>query len=370
MVGARVINLIRDARQTGGGITQAVLPLHRELLRSRVNSLLLVGVPPENPPENTISIGARAELLRQGVAGPAADSIAHVHGLWTPFEWRASKFFLDRSVPLIISPHGMLEPWAMAHKKLKKMAAWHLYQRRILSRCKLLVVNSERELGSIRRLGVSNPVAVIENGVDVPANIDFSRVDGAREKIVLFLSRLAPVKGINDLLTAWSRIVNKNGFQLHLYGNAEPGYEAKVRACIRQLSLESSVRVMGPVYGESKWQVYRSADIFVLPSYSENFGIVVAEAMLSGLPVITTDATPWGHLQERGYGWIVKNDSARLADTLSWAMELPEARKREMGEAASQFALEQYSWKNIGRKYLDAYEWVTGKGKIPDFIDI
>ncbi|QEY62229.1 glycosyltransferase [Metapseudomonas lalkuanensis] len=350
-------------------MTQAVLPLHRELLRSYGNSSLLVGYMPELPPENTICIGVKAELLGREVSVSAA-ALAHIHGLWTPFEWRASKFFLDRSVPLIMSPHGMLEPWAMAHKRLKKVLAWHLYQRRILSKARLLIVNSERELGSIRRLEIANPVAVIENGVDVPAGFDPGYADGTREKIVLFLSRLAPVKGIMDLLEAWAQVPNLNGYQLHLYGNAEPGYEEKVNACIRELSLESSVRVLGPVYGDGKWQVYRSADVFVLPSYSENFGIVVAEAMLAGLPVITTDATPWGHLRERGYGWIVKNDVNQLTNALSQAMELSPSRKREMGKAASQFAMARYSWKNIGEKYLAAYEWAKNQGNAPDFIDL
>ena len=247
----------------------------------------------------------------------------------------------------------------MRHKGFKKWLAWHLYQKRMLANADLLIVNSDIEYETVRRHKLKVPVAVIENGIDVDDFNVFKHTE-SRERVVLYLSRLSPVKGIPDLLQAWSLLRDKQGFELHLYGNPDPGYEKLVNNTVEQFGLHESVKVCGPVYGKDKWRVYQSAKVFVLPSYSENFGIVVAEAMLAGLPVITTSSTPWGLLTDGGMGWIVDNDVNQLRKALQESIDLSDEQRQQMGLKAQQYAREHFLWEKILPKYAETYAWVGG----------
>jgi len=253
----------------------------------------------------------------------------------------------------------MLEPWALRHKRLKKWLAWRLYQRRWLARADMLVVNSLNEYRTVRGMGLKVPVAVIDNGVDTNG-LDSASVRTESRKCVLFLSRLSPVKGIFDLLEAWARLPRGHAYELRVYGHADPGYGQQIKAAIERLALGGSVKLKGAVFGAEKWQVYKNADVFVLPSYSENFGIVVAESLLAGLPVITTRATPWQCIETERLGWLVENDPAQLADTLWAAMRLPDASRKQMGARAAVYAKTHFLWPDIIEKYAETYAWIAG----------
>lgn len=354
-----VLTCVRDASERGGGIASAALPLHLGMYQRNVQARLLCGL----PAAGSVSGQQCLTPAGQGFASLAGESslpaLVHVHGLWTPFEWRACAYARRVGVPLVMSPHGMLEPWALRHKRLKKWLAWRLYQRHWLARADLLVVNSWNEYRTVRGMGLKAPVAVIENGVDI-SSFDQVGVRTDRRKCVLFLSRLSPVKGIFDLLEAWSRLPAGHDYELRLYGPADPGYVEQIDAAIERLALGSSVKLKGPVFGAEKWQAYRNADVFVLPSYSENFGIVVAESLLAGVPVITTRATPWECLETERLGWLVENDSVQLAETLWQAMQVPDEQREQMGLRAAAYARAHFLWPDIIDKYVETYAWVSG----------
>lgn len=354
-----VLTCVRDASERGGGIASAALPLHLGIYERNRQARILCGL----PAAGVVSGQQCLTPSGQGFASLAGESslpaVVHVHGLWTPFEWRACTYARRAGVPLIMSPHGMLEPWALRHKRLKKWLAWRLYQRRWLARADLLVVNSWNEYRTVRSIGLKTPVAVIENGVDI-SSFDQATVRTDTRKCVLFLSRLSPVKGIFDLLEAWSRLPADHGYELRLYGPADPGYAEQIDAAIKRLALGGSVKLKGPVFGAEKWQTYKNADVFVLPSYSENFGIVIAESLLAGLPVITTRATPWEGLEEERLGWLVENDPGQLADTLQAAMQLSDAQRQQMGLRAAAYARAHFLWPDIIDKYAETYAWITG----------
>lgn len=353
-----VLTCVRDARKQGGGIAAVALPVHQGLRLRDPQARLLCGLPAQEPLAGQQCMTASG----QGFASLSAEpmpAVVHVHGLWTSFEWRACAYARRSGLPLVMSPHGMLEPWALAHKKTKKWLAWHLYQRRLLARADLLVVNSWNEYRTMRRMGLKAPVAVIENGVETHGS-DHLVARSDTRKSVLFLSRLCPVKGIFDLLEAWARLPSGHGYDLRIYGQAEPGYAQQVAAAIERLGLGASVALKGPVFGADKWQAFRNADLFVLPSYSENFGIVVAESLLTGLPVITTRATPWECLESEGLGWLVENDPGQLADALQQAMSLPEARRQQMGVRGADYAQRHFLWPAIIDKYVETYAWIAG----------
>lgn len=358
-INVAVITCVRDAREQGGGIAGVALPVHLGMYQSEVQARLLCGLPAQGavPGQQCMAPSGRGFTSLEGE--PSVPAVVHVHGLWTPFEWRACAYARRSGLPLVMSPHGMLEPWALGHKGLKKWFAWRLYQRRLLARADLLVVNSWNEYRTVRSLGLKAPVAVIENGVDT-SGLDQVAQRTDRRKCVLFLSRLSPVKGIFDLLEAWARLPTDHAYELRIYGHADPGYAQQVSAAIERLALGASVKLKGPVFGTEKWQTYRNADVFVLPSYSENFGIVVAESLLAGLPVITTKATPWGCLETERLGWLVDNDPRQLAETLLQAMQLPNDQRQQMGLRAAAYARAHFHWPNIIDKYAETYAWVAG----------
>jgi glycosyltransferase involved in cell wall biosynthesis len=260
----------------------------------------------------------------------------------------------------------MLAPWALHHRRWKKRIAWWLYQRRILAGAALLHATSMAERRDIRAAGLRNPIAVIPNAVDIPASLpERKRVSPNRR--VLFLGRLHPVKGLDNLLEAWAN-VRPVDWELTLAGPDEEGYRAKLEAIIGQRGLANDVRFVGSVEGEDKWKLYRSADLFVLPTKSENFGIAIAEALACGLPVITTKGAPWQELLTHRCGWWTEIGVEPLAHALREATTLTEAQRREMGERGRQLVEQKYTWPAAAGKMLAVYEWMLGRKEEPDFV--
>jgi len=367
--GDAITTVVCDASRSGAGMASVALTIHR-LLESRMATDLVVGVAPEQPVGNTHVIGVKGSGFA-GLPRNSMNDVVHIHGLWTPFEWRAYREGRVRGARLVISPHGSLEPWAFRHKRVKKLAAWMLYQKRILQQADLLVASTEFERDNFRDLGLTAPIAVIPVGVDTsdrPANVvEPDRSD--REKIVLFLARLSPKKGIPDLLQAWSTI-DRHGHKLHIHGYGLDSYRIYLEKRIVALKIGAHVKLSGPLYGEEKWRKLQQSSIYVLPSYSENFGITIAEALLSGLPVITSKATPWGELASRGLGWIIDNDEAQLRDALARAVSTDSMRLRRLRNEARDYA-KNYLWPPIVDRYVEVYKWVAAPDTAtPDWVSL
>jgi glycosyltransferase involved in cell wall biosynthesis len=368
-VGNAITTVVCDASKSGAGMASVALTVHR-LLEGRLDADIVVGVAPEQPVRNLHVVGAKGSGF-PGLPRNSMNDVVHIHGLWTPFEWRAYREGKARGARLVISPHGSLEPWALGHKRVKKLAAWILYQKRILQRADLLVASTSFERDNFRSLGLKTPIAVIPVGVDTsdrPADVVEPDMSD-REKIVLFLARLSPKKGIPDLLQAWS-MIDRRGYELHIHGYGSDSYRAYLEKRIAALEIGTHVKLLGPLYGEEKWRKLQKSSIYVLPSYSENFGITIAEALLSGLPVITSKATPWGELSSRGLGWIVDNDVTQLRDALRLAVSTDADRLRSIRNEARDYA-QQYSWPPIADRYVDTYKWVTTPGAAkPDWVTL
>jgi glycosyltransferase involved in cell wall biosynthesis len=248
----------------------------------------------------------------------------------------------------------MLEPWARRHKGWKKMLAWAGYQRRDLQSAQLLHATTEAEALNLRgmRLG---PVEVIPNGVDPPA-WSFRRRDADdRPRTALFLGRLYPVKGLPMLIEAWSRVRPKD-WRLEIAGPDEAGHRAELEALVQKTGLAEVVAFRGPLAGRDKGEALASADLFVLPSHSESFGIVVAEALAHGAPVLTTTAVPWEQLERQACGWRVAPSVSALAEGLSTATGLSRGRLREMGQRGRVLVLAEYGWERVAQAFVGAYE--------------
>jgi glycosyltransferase involved in cell wall biosynthesis len=262
----------------------------------------------------------------------------------------------------------MLEPWALDYHAWRKRLAMCFYQRRDLEAAKLIFATAPQEMESIRRLGLKQPVAVIPNGVKLPTisyketrNELTSSQNSVRNAV--FMSRIHPKKGLLNLVESWGRIRPVN-WHLRVAGPDEGGHLEEVMRRVRTLGLEAAVEYVGEVEGDTKIALFENADLFVLPSFSENFGVVVAEAMAHGVPVITTHGTPWEGLLHHGCGWWIKPTADALTEVLSEAMNMDEASLRSMGKKGREYASE-FDWSNIAQQTVEVYQWVLGQGSKP-----
>jgi glycosyltransferase involved in cell wall biosynthesis len=249
---------------------------------------------------------------------------------------------------------------------VKKHTAWWLYQKRILQACDLIVVNSTQEKKNLRDLGLTPPIATIPNGVDFQG---FPSEHNEREPIILFLSRIDPKKGVPDLIKAWSSLRDRKGYRLHIHGHGDQAYLAKVNRLISACRCDD-LALLPPVFGPARWDVFMKASVYVLPSYSENFGITVAEALSAGLPVITTRATPWNHLASDGLGWIIDNDIEQLSGALRSAIDVDFQTLSDMREKAQIYAKQRFDWSAIAHQYAEIYSWIlNGSAIAPACVD-
>lgn len=317
----------------------------------------------------TLGLGLpfRHELAR--VFREKRPALIHNHGLWLPVNYWAMNTARKNHIPSIMQPHGMLEPWALSHKALKKRIALALFQRRDLESAKVMIASTPIEYENIRKRGFRQPIAVIPNGVEMVAageSIAITPPAHSRERIVLFLSRVHPVKGLLNLIQAWAQ-VSPRGWRLLIAGPDEGSHLREVMAAVQQLGVGDSVEYVGEVDGARKSAMYQRADLFVLPTFTENFGVVVAEALSHGLPVITTHGAPWADLETHRCGWWVAIGADPLAKALHESMALSDEARREMGARGHQY-VRRFDWGGIADQMHAVYRWLLGQGEKPECV--
>ncbi len=296
-------------------------------------------------------------------------SILHDAGIWLPSNRCVAQVARELRVPRVVSPRGMLSEWALNHGSVWKKLAWRVYQKRDLESASLLHATAESEAAEFRQCGLRPPIAVVPNGVDVPPAIRRQTGEERRERVALFLSRLHPKKGLLDLVEAWAAVRPK-GWRLVIAGDDEGGHRATVERAAAERGIGDRIDFLGAVADADKWDLYAKADLFVLPSYSENFGIVVAEALAAGVPVITTRATPWKEIQELRCGWWVDTGAASLATALRHATGKSDEERREMGERGRELMESKYSWDVAAEKMIACYHWILGKQEKPEWVQL
>ena len=269
-----------------------------------------------------------------------------------------------------------------------------LYQDSDLKCAAALHATAESEAAQFRKLGFKNQIIVSPNGVNVPSSPLSSHVpcpsspNGRPLHRALFVSRMHPKKGVMELVEAWNRIYRKSkvesptshvpcpksnvespipleNWQCELVytvnGAFEREYEAKVKTRVKELGLDDRFGFTGALNDDEKWAAYARADLFALPTYSENFGIVVAEALWAGVPVITTKGTPWQELEERKCGWWIDIGVEPLAAALKAAMSLSDAERREMGARGRKLVEEKYTWDAVVKAMVKGYEKLVSR---------
>ncbi len=300
------------------------------------------------------------------------DVVVHDNGVWRPVNHRVATTTRSLKSPRVVSPHGMLEPWSLKQKKWKKKAAWWLYQKHDLQAADVVVATAEQEAQNIRALGIDRPIAVIPNGVDRPDALPCRKPDtlGGKDnepRVLLFLSRIHEKKGLLSLVEAWNRI-RPEGWTAVIAGPDEGDHKADVQERITEYDLTDDFAFTGPVQGTEKWGLYQSADLFVLPTHSENFGIVVAEALSCGTPVITTQEAPWSDLLDYECGWWVEVGVDPLAAALREALSLPSSDLRAIGERGIDLVKRKYTWPRVAEALKETYRWVLGERECPEHV--
>ncbi len=295
------------------------------------------------------------------------DTVLYDVGLWLPQNHFVAKFALERGLPLIISPRGMLSARALQVSRWKKRLAWLAYQKADLKSAAVLHATSEAEADDCRRRGLTQPIAVVPNGIDVPALPSRNTNPNGGTRSVLFLSRLHPIKGLKDLVEAWAR-VQPVGWRMIIAGPDEDRHQKEIETLVKTLGLGEQFSFVGPVGDKEKWELYGAADLFVLPSYSESFGQAIGEALAAGVPVITTRATPWQEIESCRCGWWIETGVEPLARALQTATQLDVSELDEMGQRGREMVLNNYSWRSSAERMLTVMQWLTSKAEKPSWL--
>ncbi len=325
------------------------------------------GIPTnDGTPAVMVSGGMGRKKLRDHVVRENVE-IIHDHSLWRRYHLGVALAARQTGRPLVLSPRGSMLPWCLQHKRLKKRLGMLAYQKRLLEQVAMFHVTSDEEAESVRAAGLRQPMTLIPNGTVLP-DLDAPGTnnghEGLGDRTALFLSRIHPKKGLLMLIEAWSNL-RPEGWKLRIVGPGEPNHRNEIAAAIEREHLSDVVTMEDAVDHHEKWQRYRSADLFILPTHSENFGIVIGEALASGTPVLTTRGAPWAELESRQCGWWTDISVAALADALKEATTLPTEELRLMGERGRRLIEERYSWQTIGRDMLASYAWLLGKHELP-----
>lgn len=373
-----------------GGPAVSVPALAAELERCGVASPIVTIDDPRHGPQNlpagvrvasivanALSRNCRGASLQFGAALAAearTADIVHSHGVWMMQNREARIAALGAAKPLVISPRGMLEAWSLAHGAWKKRLAWLLYEGKNMRAAAAFHATSSAEAESIRALGLRAPIAVIPNGVACPPpdaiparSVLDSAFPALRDRrFCLFLSRLHPKKGIELLLAAWAR--ETSGRVLLIAGPGDESYRAVLAKLACESGCESRVILAGMVEGPTKAALLAHADLLVLPTHSENFGMVVAESLAHGTPTITTKGTPWRDLATHRCGWWIERDADALLAALNESAAMSIAQLREMGAHGRNLVESKYSWHRVGRDMAAFYRWLVQGADRPSFV--
>ena len=387
---SKVLFTIAGLHPSSGGPARSVPDLCAALGRAGVDVEIvthdygLVAGQPNVPTEKNVRttlVDCRSALRRRLQWSPEYKTILrgrcaefhpqliHDTGIWLSTNRAAAAVAGELNIPRIVSPRGMLTSWALRHRGYKKRVAWGLYQGADLAGAKLFHATSQAEVESIREAGLTQPVAMIPNGVEIPPEKLKAEIGKRKEdrRTLLFVGRIHPVKGLLNLVEAWGRL-KPAGWRVVLAGREEQNHIAELQAAARVAGVEQDFEFVPAAEGEARWDFYHDADLFVLPSHTENFGIVAAEALACGVPVVATHGTPWGGLVEQRCGWWVNIGAESLAGALREAMALDDDARREMGRRGRGWMERDFSWTQVAAQMQSVYGWLVAGGPKPDCV--
>ena len=360
--GKSIIHVITSTRLDRGGPSLSATQLMEALRLGGQEGMLVCPDAQDDPKNYAVCSSKSYPSLEHLLAVEPRDSIGalHIHGVWEWYLHQVSILARKSRIPYVFSPHGMLEPWAMSHRRWKKRLAWWLYQRNDLKHSAMLLATAPSEAEQFSRLGLTNKTVVLPNGIDFPADLldkesEQPSRDSAAIRTALFLSRIHPKKGLGMLVEAWAK-VRPQGWQMRVVGPDAGGHRQWVESQVKRYDLQKSWTFQEAVYGEEKAKAFLSSDLFILPTFSENFGIAVAEALAHRLPVVTTKGAPWQGLIDHRCGWWVAPSVEGITQALAQATSTSSQELNAMGQRGRTWAREEFAWPTIAQRLKEAYE--------------
>lgn len=307
----------------------------------------------------TRGINYSPELKSQILRKKTEISVVCVHGFWAPVLESACRSALSAGLPVVISPHGMFSRYSLTTRGFRKKIGLALGYRRTLERVTMYHATSRQEELEIRNLGLKQHIFIAPNGVETAVESEPRPEAGDRTKTLLFVSRIHPKKGLPMLMRAWSRLADSRpDWQLCVVGPDELNHLTEVKRIRDDLDIPR-VTFSGAIYGKEKLSMMSKADVFVLPTYSENFGLVVAEALSVGTPVLTTNQTPWSKLDDIGCGWCVSADEDSILKGLSEATGCSLEQLSQMGQRGRDWMRVEFSWRSSAMSFVSALDNVV-----------
>ncbi len=282
--------------------------------------------------------------------------IVHVNCCWMPQCAFTQKWAQAKGYKVVLTPHGMLEPWIMARNYwMRKLPALLLYQKASVRKADMLHATADSEKVNLLKLGYNKDITVIPNGIETDKIA--LKTNWNPTKTILFLSRVHVKKGIELLMEAVAVLKEQMvSYTVIIAGEGDDAYIQQLKQKAGELGVSTIVQFTGGVYGEQKRKLFQEADFFVLPTYSENFGIVVAEALASGTPVITTTGTPWQELGTEKCGWWIELSVENLVEVLSEAINKDAQEYEEMGRRGRKLVEEKYNIEAVANEMNKLYK--------------
>ena len=283
--------------------------------------------------------------------------IVHIYGIWRPF---LAKVFLIAKLlkkKIVISPLGAMEPWALNQKKLKKLIAWKLYQKKILNSADVVHATCNEEAENLINNSITSKIEIIAHGIEDSQKV-LKKETSNKIKKIIFFSRIHLKKGILELIDCWKDLDTQITWQLDIYGpiSDKKYYELMLKK-IRVNNLENNIFYKGSVFNkQDKDQIFKNANAFILPSKSENFGISIGEALSYGLPVLTTTETPWELINEYQAGYVFPFSRENIMTYLNKLFLLNDEELYQMGLNSQKLINENYKLNTIFEQYVELYK--------------
>jgi glycosyltransferase involved in cell wall biosynthesis len=374
-----VIEVVSSVSAEASGLTQAVLKISESVLEHKRQHLTIaaldlgdMGLRPSYLNVFPVGfcpkkLGCSPKMLSwlDEQAKHNKVQLIHSHSLWVQPVIYPARVKNKYNIPLLVSPHGTLSPWAFTHGSIVKKIYWPFLQKPALDVATCFHATALSEYNDIRSKGFRQPVALIPLGIDIPS---LQKQLYINKRTLLFLGRIHPKKGLNILLPAWAALQERYPeWCLRIVGPDDGGYLQKMLELSKKLSLKR-IEFSGTLFGEKKIHAYQQADLFVLPTYSENFGISVAEALASGTPALVTKGAPWEGLETHNAGMWIEIGLDPLVAALERMMSLSRDELDVMGMNGRSWMDSEYSWSSIGAKMAETYEWIINEGEKPGWV--
>ncbi len=295
--------------------------------------------------------------------------LIHSHGLWMMPNIYPANYAFENKKKYVVSPRGTLSKQAMKYSRNIKNIFWEFLQKDALNKASAFHATSHDEYIDIRSAGFKVPVAIVPNGIEIPKT--YTNVKTNEKRTLLYLGRIHPKKGLEDAIEAWSDIQNQFlNWEFLIVGKGDEKYIRKLKSLIKIKNIKNII-FSGPIYGEEKNKVYQRSDVFILPTKSENFGMVVAEALSNSVPVLTTTGAPWRGLIDNRAGWWIDPKKEEIKKTLIKVLKMHSDELAEFGSNGRAWMEEEFSWKNIASDMISFYKWLNNQeNEVPSFVKI